>query len=163
MHAVGGYQLQWIENGQHFEDCWTMPTRPGWRCGQGTYEASNGFSMATLPYIPATVFTGLQQVVPAEPPASQHLTVSQRDTSAFGRLTCLTSVSAAAADLPGRTTTRHPFSTTCFTARGLVASQHQWAEGTWDNLVLVQARPQAQASNFRPVSAIGRSSTLPPL
>ena len=163
MHAVDGYQLQCIENGQHFEDCWTMPTRPGWHCGQGTYQASNGFSMATLPYIPATVFTGLQQGVPAEPPASQHLTVSQRDTSAFGRLTCLTSVSAAAADLPGRTTTRHPFSTTCFTARGLVASQHQWAEGTWDNLVLVQARPQAQASNFRPVSAIGRSSTLPPL
>ena len=101
-----------------------MPTRSGWHCGQGTYEASNGFSMATLPYIPATVLTGLQQVVPAEPPASQHLTVSQRDT-----------------------TTRHPFSTTCFTARGLVASQHQWAEGTWDNLGLVQA--QAPGAGIR--------------
>jgi len=100
MHAVDGYQLQWIENGQHFEDCWTMPTRPGWHCGQGTYEASNGFSMATLPtssdglHGPAAGRAGRATGKPA--PDS-----FPADTSAFGRLTCLTSVSAAAADLPG--------------------------------------------------------------
>ena len=69
----------------------------------------------------------------------------------------------ATAHLPGRTSTRHPFSTTCFTAHGLVASQHQWGEGTWDDLVLLGLRPHAQASDFRPVSTIGPSLELPPL
>jgi hypothetical protein len=163
LHAGQGYQLQWIEHGQHFEDCWTTRTQPGWHCSQGTYEPSNGFSMATLPYVPATALADVTQAVGGEPPSGQHLTVTRGDSPVFGRLTCLTSISVATADLPGRATTRHPFSSTCFTARGPVASQHQWGEGTWDDLVLVGLAPRAQASDFRPVSNIGPSSELPPL
>jgi hypothetical protein len=164
MHAGEGYQLQWIEHGQHFEDCWTMPSRRGWHCGQGTYEASNGFSMATLPYVPATVVTDLTQVVQGEPPASQHLTVARRASPVFGPLSCLTSVSTTTVGpASGKTGTRHPFATTCLTSRGLVASQHQWGEGPWDNLALVHMRLRVQASAFRPVSAVGPSSVLPPL
>ena len=164
MHAGEGYRLQWIEDGQHFEDCWTTRTRPGWHCGQGTYEPSNGFSMATLPYVPATAVADLTQAVKGEPPASQHLTVARRDSPVFGPLTCLTSVSTAtAATAPGSTSTRHPFVTTCLTARGLVANQHQWAEGPRDDLMLVNLRSRAPASDFRPVSAIGPFPTLPPL
>jgi hypothetical protein len=163
LHAGEGYQLQWIEHGPRFDDCWTTRTQPGWHCGQGTYEPSNGFSMATLPYVPATVLADVTQVVEGAPRASQHVTVTRGDSPVFGRLTCLTSVSVATADLPGRATTRHPFSSTCFTARGLVAGQRQWGEGTWDDLVLVGLAPRAQASDFRPVSTIGPSSELPPL
>ena len=76
LHAGEGYQLQWIEHGEHFEDCWTARTHPGWHCSQGTYEPSNGFSMATLPYVPATALADVTQVVEGEPPASQHLTVT---------------------------------------------------------------------------------------
>jgi hypothetical protein len=163
LHAGKVYQLQWIEHGPHFEDCWTTRTHRGWHCSQGTYEPSNGFSMATLPYVPATTLAEVTQVVESEPPTSHHLSVTREDSPVFGRLTCLTSVSVAVAELPGRTTTRHPFSTTCFTARGLVASQHQWGEGAWEDLVLVGLRPRAQVSDFRPVSTIGPSSELPPL
>jgi hypothetical protein len=164
MHAGDGYQLQWIEHAQHFDDCWTMQARPGWHCGQGTYEASNGFSMATLPYVPSTAVTELTLAVQGEPPANQHVTVARRHSAVFGPLACLTSVSTAtAAFVPGSTNTRHPFVTTCLTARGLVASQHQWGEGPWGDLVLVRARRGAPASDFRLVSAIGSSSVLPPL
>jgi hypothetical protein len=163
IHAGKGYELQWIEHGQHFEDCWTMRTRPRWHCSQGTYQTSNGFSMATLPYVPATAFTDLVQTVRVGP-ERRHLSVARRDSAVFGPLTCLTSVSTATAALaPGSSRTAHPFSTTCLTARGLVANQHEWGEGAWDNLVLVHVRSRAQASDFRPVSAIGPSSTLPPV
>ena len=80
LHAGEGYQLQWIEYGQHFEDCWTTRTHPGWHCSQGTYEPSNGFSMATLAYVPATALADVTQVVEGEPPASQRLTVTRRDS-----------------------------------------------------------------------------------
>ena len=67
LHAGEGYQLQWIEHGPRFDDCWTTRTQPGWHCGQGTYEPSNGFSMATLPYVPATVLADVTQVVEGAP------------------------------------------------------------------------------------------------
>jgi hypothetical protein len=163
MHAGKGYELQWIEDGQHFEDCWTTRTRPGWHFGQGTYEPSNGSSMATLPYVPATAFTDLAHAAQGGP-ARRHLSVARRDNTVFGPLTCLTSVSTATAALaPGTSRTVHPFITTCLTARGLVANQDGWGEGAWDDLALVHLRSQAQASDFRPVSAIGPLSTLPPL
>ena len=76
LQAGEGYQLQWIEHGPRFDDCWATRTQPGWHCGQGTYEASNGFSMATLPYVPATALADVTQVVEGAPPASQHLTVT---------------------------------------------------------------------------------------
>ncbi len=163
LHAGEGYQLQWVEKGEHFQDCWTMPEHPGWHCGRGTYDASNGFSLATLPYIPATVVIGLETAVHAGPGASPRLSVTQRTRPLFGRLTCLSAVSAGTAVLARGATTRHPFATTCLTTRGLVASQQQWGEGTWDNLTLVRWRPRPPASDFRPASTVGRSPTLPPL
>jgi hypothetical protein len=163
MHAGEGYELQWIEDGQHFEDCWTTRTHPGWHCGQGTYEPSNGSSMATLPYVPATAITDLVHAVQGDP-ARRHLSVTRRDSAVFGPLTCLTSVSnATAASAPGSSRSVRPFITTCLTARGLVANQHGLGEGAWDDLVLVHVRSRAQASDFRPVSTVGALSTLPPL
>ena len=72
--------------------------------------------MATLPYVPATVLADVTQIVEGEPPANQHVTVTRGDSRVFGRLTCLTSVSVARG-LAGEDHARHPFSTTCFTAR----------------------------------------------
>ncbi|HUB69733.1 MAG TPA: hypothetical protein VL984_04885 [Acidimicrobiales bacterium] len=163
LHAGEGYQLQWVEKGEHFQDCWTMPEHPGWHCGRGTYEASNGFALATLAYIPATVVMGLEVAVQGGPGASPRLVVTQRASPLFGRLTCLSAVSAEPAALARGTTTRHPFATTCLTARGLVASQRQWGEGTWDDLTLVRWRPRPPASDFRPVATVGPSPMLPPL
>lgn len=163
LHAGEGYQLQWVETGEHFEDCWTMQGHPGWHCGRGTYEASNGFSLATLPYIPATVVTGLQMAVQAGPGASPRLSVAQRPSPLWGRLTCLTAVSPEAAVLARGTTTQHPFARTCLTNHGLVATQQQWGEGTWDNLTLVRWRPRPPVSDFRSVSTVGPSPMLPPL
>ena len=161
LHAGDGYRLQWIEEGQHFLDCWTMPARPGWHCGQGTYETSNGFSLATLPYIPESVVLDLGAVLGGR--AGQHVSLSRGTSRLFGPLTCLTAVSNAPASRATGTTSRHPFVTTCLTARGLVASQHQWGEGTWDNVALLGWRQPAPASDFHPVSVVGRSPFLPPL
>lgn len=162
LHAGDGYRLQWVEKGQRFQQCWTMAGRPGWHCGRGTYETSNGFSLATLPYIPESVVINLEAVLDG-PSGREQLSAYRLATRRYGPLACLSAVSRAPAELAAGTTSRHPFVTTCLTTRGLVADQRQWGEGTWDNLTLVTWRPRPPASDFQPVSAVGPSSELPPL
>jgi hypothetical protein len=162
LHAGDGYQLQWIERGQHFWDCWTMAGRPGWRCGRGTYEVSNGFSLATLPYIPESVIVSLQ-LRHGAPTRGERLRTTRRASHRFGRLLCLTEVGKSPVPPRSGTTSRHPFVATCLTRRGLVASQRQWGEGAWDSLSLVSWRARPRASDFRPVAQVATSTLLPPL
>jgi hypothetical protein len=164
LHAGSGYQLQWVEDGEHFVDCWTMRARPGWHCGQGTYQTSIGFSLAVLPYIPLTVLSGLRTALGAGPRPAQKVTVAGRKGGPrFGPLACVSIVAEAPTVFPGHISARRAFVTTCLTTQGLPASQIQWGEGTWDRLVLVRFRAPPPASDFRPVSPPGASSALPPL
>jgi hypothetical protein len=53
--------FQWVEIGNKAEDCWAWPRHPTMTCtGPGGYVASIGFALATLAFIPGSVFDDLK-------------------------------------------------------------------------------------------------------
>ena len=163
LHAGGGYEVQWVEMGNKFADCWRTARSPRWHCSEGTYQPSNGFAMATIPYVTADVWQSLSQAVSPVPPARRAIRIFRRASSRFGALTCLTSTLAVTEVVPGDKTAGHPFVTTCLTKGGLPASQDEWGEGTWDHLGLVQLLQRAPAADFKLVGAPRGPVALPPL
>jgi len=103
--------FQWIEAGDTAKDCWRWPRHPAMVCtGPGSYEPSNGFVLATLPFVPGTAVESLRSIIDPEFGQRPKFTVfSQSGSVVTGPLTCLRVAEAGG-------------TTTCITRSGLVAS-----------------------------------------
>jgi hypothetical protein len=83
--------FQWIEEEDKSEDCWRWPRHPAMICtGPATYEPSNGFVLATLPFVPGTAVEDVRSIIVPETGQRPKLTVfSQSGSAVTGPLTCL--------------------------------------------------------------------------
>jgi hypothetical protein len=162
--GAGGSLTQWIERGSVSRDCWRKAAGDPLTCsGPGTYEPSNGFSLSSEGFIPATTLAEINDAVRRVDLAyreRQHLQVFTEDSRSFGSLSCLR---ASATGLVANAAT-----TWCLDDRGVLVSEQNGSRGLlqWPQIDLVRLRQSAPASDF---SQIGRSTSsgyhfqLPPL
>jgi hypothetical protein len=133
--------FQWIEEGGTAEDCWHWPRHLAMICtGPAPYEASNGFILATLPFVPGTAVVGVRSSIDSEIGPRPRLTVfSENGSAVTGPLTCLRVDEADGA-------------TTCITRSGIVASVSPDLHIglLWSSVQLVREQPAPLPSDFVP-------------
>jgi hypothetical protein len=165
VHVVYDIDVQLVETGGRYADCIAFHRGRRWHCGQGTTEASNGFIMATLPFVPGTMLDDLSDI--SNPLLGRHehqvTTFTTRASAEFGRLYCL----AVRRWFTTRYGSTHDASsaTMCYTAAGLpesVASAGYSLVGTWTSIVLMNLRMRASAQDFELVSKPSHGPLLAP-
>ena len=168
LRAGHGYELQWIEQASHYQQCWRNGTN-SWTCGKGTTYAANAFIMQTLPYVPGTVDgeigATVQHRYPLVQGEHQRLTVASQQSVEFGTLRCLTGTTWFSPKRKGAAPADLSSTTWCLTVRGLPASENQRGNPSlglsWADLTLISTRRVAPNSDFQPMSAIAARGTLP--
>jgi len=119
------------------EDCFRLHASK-WRCSAGTYPGdagSNGYTIATEPYLPGTAYTFLTLAVDGGQPHAA-LTI-RTELSSFGPLTCLV--------------VKDPAETYCLTRGGHFATffASMGLSGTaWTEARLVSEHSTAPAKDF---------------
>ena len=152
--ATNGAGAQWIEQGTTARDCWRKTGATAWTCsGPGSYEASNGFDIATLAFIPGTVLQEIRDVVDDSglPYGDrQRIRTYSMTNRVFGMLSCL-HVTGSGVVPTGPTTF-------CLDSRGVLVSVKGTAGGLldWPTVKLLSRSTTAPASDFVPLA---KSST----
>ena len=132
-----GWSMEWVVRGNTVEDCFRLHASK-WRCSAGTYPGdagSNGYTIATEPYLPGTAYTFLTLAVDGGQPHAA-LTI-RTELSSFGPLTCLV--------------VKDPAETYCLTRGGHFATffASMGLSGTaWTEARLVSEHSTAPAKDF---------------
>jgi hypothetical protein len=132
-----GWSMEWVVRGSTVEDCFRLHTSK-WHCSSGNYPGdagSNGYTIATEPYLPGTAYTFLTLAVDG---GQSHSALAIRtEPSSFGPLTCLV--------------VKDPTETYCLTRGGHFASffASMGLSGTaWTEARLVSEQSTAPAKDF---------------
>jgi hypothetical protein len=132
-----GWSMEWVVRGSTVEDCFRLHASK-WSCSAGNYpgdSGSNGYTIATEPYLPGTAYTFLTLAVGG---GKSHGALAIRtEPSSFGPLTCLV--------------VKDPSETYCLTRGGHFASffTSTGMNGTaWTEARLVSEQSTAPAKDF---------------
>ena len=132
-----GWAVEWVVRGSTVEDCYRLHASK-WRCSAGNYPGdagSNGYTIATEPYLPGTAYTFLSLTVDGrQPPAALAI---RTEPSSFGPLSCLV--------------VKDPAETYCLTRAGHFANffTSTGLSGTaWTEARLVSEQSTAPAKDF---------------
>ena len=132
-----GLAVEWVVRGSTVEDCYRLHASK-WHCSAGNYPGdagSNGYTIATEPYLPGTAYTFLSFTIDG---GQSHGALAIRtETSSFGPLTCLA--------------VKDPAESYCLTRAGRFASFFTSAglSGTaWTEARLVSEQSTAPARDF---------------
>jgi photosystem II stability/assembly factor-like uncharacterized protein len=132
-----GWSMEWVVRGGTVEDCYRLHASK-WHCSSGNYPGdagSNGYTIATEPYLPGTAYTFLSLTV--EGSQSRGALTIRTEPSSFGPLTCLV--------------VKDPAETYCLTRGGHFASffTSTGMSGTaWTEARLVSEQSTAPAKDF---------------
>jgi hypothetical protein len=149
---ASGRDVQWIENGATSEDCWKASESLAWSCrGPGTFQQSEGFFRAIVPYLPGT---SLQSIKDISPNLENHLSVfREAGNRVSGPTLCL------------RDRTGDGTGTWCLTKAGFLASSVSSPGGSlmsWSLVTLLSESSTAPARDFRPAGRLESPFLLPP-
>jgi hypothetical protein len=135
-----GHSMQWIERGSRAWDCVRNKGAPRWTCsGPGQFQPSNGFALATTPYIPGVVLNDIAEVtngLETHQALSIHLSTST--SPRFGPLECMKALGT----------------TSCLDRAGVLVSQQGGPYRT--TVTILERNASIPASAFAPK---GRSTS----
>jgi hypothetical protein len=90
--TADGTDVEWVVHGSSLEDCMRWRSSGLLRCtGPASYDeayGSNGYIIATTPFLPETAFNSISYAVQGMPP--HHRLAVRTEQSSFGPLTCVT-------------------------------------------------------------------------
>ncbi len=166
VHVPDYMEMQWVETGGRYEDCFAFHLVRRRQCGEGTTETGNGFIMATLPFVPGTALDDLRDISdPLLGPREHQVTTFTRGVSSeFGQPLCLV--------VRRWFTTRYgtqdaSSAAICYTPSGLPESLAGAGASspivTWTSVLLVKLRMTAPAKDFELVSKPSPGPLLPPI